>query len=119
MTLAAWLLLLAILVGDTGSHLCLKAASSRAAHVNGIQYWHAVLHDPLLWVGVACFGVLFLCWVAFLSLVPLGQGVLAGSITMAGVMLGGRIFFGERITPARATAISLIAFGVLLVGLGK
>ena len=43
---------------------------------------------------------------------------MAGSITIAGVMLGGRLFFNERITPARAIAILLISFGVALVGWG-
>jgi multidrug transporter EmrE-like cation transporter len=33
-------------------------------------------------------------------------------------MVGGRIFFGEQITRPRMIAITLIAVGVLLVGLG-
>jgi multidrug transporter EmrE-like cation transporter len=43
---------------------------------------------------------------------------MAGSITIVGVMLGGRLFFRERITPPRAIAIALIAAGVALVGWG-
>ena len=34
------------------------------------------------------------------------------------VTLGGAILFGERLTPPRVAAISLIAVGVLLVGWG-
>ena len=70
----------------------------------------------MLWIAIACFLLLLLVWVAFFSLVPLSQGVMTGSLTIAGVMLGGRLFFNERITPARATAVTLIAAGVLLVG---
>jgi drug/metabolite transporter (DMT)-like permease len=33
-------------------------------------------------------------------------------------MLGGRLWFHERITPARLLAIGLIACGVALVGIG-
>jgi len=50
--------------------------------------------------------------------VPLWQGVMVACIDILMVMLGGRIFFGERITPPRVAAISLIAIGVLLVGWG-
>ena len=55
-------------------------------------------------------------WIGFYSVVSLGAGVMMGSITIAGVMIGGRIFFGEKITPARALAAALIAAGVFLVG---
>ena len=34
------------------------------------------------------------------------------------VMVGGRVFFGEKITGARVLAIALITVGVLLVGGG-
>jgi len=51
--------------------------------------------------------------------VPLGQGVMAGSITIVGVMVGGRTLFGERITSPRLSAVSLITVGVALVGWGQ
>jgi multidrug transporter EmrE-like cation transporter len=41
-----------------------------------------------------------------------------GSIGIIGVMLGGRLFFGEAITRPRAGAAVLIAIGVALVGWG-
>jgi drug/metabolite transporter (DMT)-like permease len=114
----AWLLLAAVLLLDTGSHLLLKGASMRAAAVDGRHFVLALLKEPLMWLAAVTFVLLFFAWLGFLSLVPLGQGVMAGSITIAGVMVGGRIFFNEAITPARATAAGLIAAGVLLVGLG-
>jgi drug/metabolite transporter (DMT)-like permease len=118
MTIEAWLLLAAILVLDTGSHLALKSASMRAAEVTGRHHILALLSQPTLWFAIVAFVVLFLAWIAFISLVPLSQGIMAGSITIAGVMLGGRIFFGEHITLWRGLAVGLIAVGVLLVGRG-
>ncbi len=118
MTLTAWLLLLAVLVLDTGSHLLLKSASMRAKTSDGSAFIVALLVQPLLWLAIFAFVALFLAWLGFLSLVPLSQGVMVGSITIAGVMIGGRIFFGESITPSRALAVGLIGTGVLLVGLG-
>lgn len=118
MTLTAWLLLFAVLVLDTGSHLLLKSASTRARASSGVAFVRALVFQPLLWLAILAFIALFFAWIGFISLVPLSQGVMAGSITIAGVMIGGRIFFGEEITPSRAVAVGLISSGVLLVGLG-
>jgi drug/metabolite transporter (DMT)-like permease len=112
-------LLLVVLLLEAISHLALKSASMRASNRSGLGYLLTFAGQPAFWVALASFVVLFLAWLAFLSRVPLGQGVMAGSITIVGVMLGGRLFFGERITPPRALAIALIALGVALVGWGQ
>jgi drug/metabolite transporter (DMT)-like permease len=115
----AALLLLAVLLLETVSHLALKSASLRAARNADRGYIMSFATEPALWLALAAFAALFLAWLAFLSRVPLGQGVMAGSITIVGVMLGGRIAFAEHITPPRALAIALIALGVGLVGWGR
>lgn len=115
----ASLLLLAVLILDTVSHLALKAASGRASGRTNLEYLRAFLLEPAVWLAVGTFVAVFLCWLAFLSRVPLGQGVMAGSITIVGVMLGGRFWFGEHLTRQRVFAITLIAVGVALVGWGK
>jgi drug/metabolite transporter (DMT)-like permease len=111
-------LLLAVLLLETVSHLALKSASMRAAHKAGLDYLLTFAVQPAFWLALGSFIALFLAWLAFLSRVPLGQGVMAGSITIVGVMLGGRLFFKEHITLPRALAIALIAVGVGLVGWG-
>ena len=119
MTATAWVLLLAVLVLDTGSHLLLKSASlsAKATAGNG-AFILALLRQPALWIAIPAFVALLFTWIAFISLVPLSQGIMAGSITIAGVMLGGRLFFNEQITGPRALAIGLVAIGVALVGWG-
>jgi multidrug transporter EmrE-like cation transporter len=119
MTPTAWLLLGAMLVLDTGSHLLLKASTARAHRSSHGQFLLALFSDPLFWLTVVAFLGVLVAWVGFYSVVPLAQGVMAGCITIAGVMIGGRIFFRERITPARAMAVGLIIVGVLLVGWDK
>jgi drug/metabolite transporter (DMT)-like permease len=111
-------LLLAVLLLETVSHLALKSASVRAGSKSGVRYLMTFIAQPVFWLAATSFVALFLAWLAFLSRVPLGQGVMAGSITIVGVMLGGRLWFKEYITLPRATAIALIAFGVALVGWG-
>ncbi|MFI5012633.1 MAG: hypothetical protein ACHQAY_09815 [Hyphomicrobiales bacterium] len=73
---------------------------------------------PLLWFGIGLFVLEAFLWLCFLTLVPLSQGVMVGSVNIIGVMIGGWIFFGEHVTPPRAGAIMLIAVGVGLVGWG-
>lgn len=118
MTPLATLLWLLNLLCDTGGHLAFKGASVTAAHVDGIARWRVMFRSPFMWLGLTAFVAEFFLWLAFLSLVPLSQGVLVGCINIIGVMIGGRLFFGERITAARTGAIALVALGVLLVGWG-
>ena len=115
----AAVLLLAVLLLETISHLALKSASMRASGSATWRYFLRFAAQPTLWLALVAFIATFFAWLAFLSRVPLGEGVMAGSITIVGVMLGGRLIFKERITLPRALAIALIAVGVGLVGWGR
>lgn len=75
-----------------------------------------MLTRPWLWLGVVCFIGEFVVWLAFLSLVPLSQGVLLGMMSIV-VMIGGRILFHEHFTPLCILGITLILAGVSIVGL--
>ena len=118
MDLITLALLAAVLLLETISNLSLKAAAMRAQEMDGVNHTLAMLRQPFLWLGIAMFVLLFLAWLAFIARVPLAQGIMLGAITIAGVMIGGRLFFAERITRPRAIAVGLIATGVALVGWG-
>lgn len=114
----ALLLLAIVLIGNSAGQLLFKGASLRADRPGIAAHWQALALDPFLWLAIAIYIFEFFMWLAFLSVVPLWQGVMVGSIDILAVMVGGRIFFGEKITGSRAIAVSLIAVGVLLVGGG-
>ena len=117
MTLTAWLLLGAMMVFDAVSHLLMKASSARAHRdPRDMLFVRRLIRVPIFWIAIAAFLAMMVVWIGFYSHVPLAQGVMTGSITIAGVMLGGRIFFNEKITPMRALAALLIGVGVVLVG---
>ncbi|MDX2158450.1 MAG: hypothetical protein SFW09_18275 [Hyphomicrobiaceae bacterium] len=117
MTATAWMLLAAMLVFDTASHLLLKASSARAHDdPRDMHFLRRLIRVPIFWIAITAFLGMMVVWIGFYSHVPLAQGVMTGCITIAGVMIGGRIFFRERITPARAMAALLIGVGVVLVG---
>ncbi|BBD80221.1 EamA family transporter [Aerosticca soli] len=101
---------------DTCGQLAFKAAANTPAQSTGIAHWQYMLKRPWLWLGITCYIAEFFAWIAFLSLLPLSEGVLLGSINIVIVMLAGRLFFGERLTPMRVTGILLVSLGVLLVG---
>ena len=75
----ATLLWLANVVLDTGGQLAFKAAASDPQDGEGLQRWKHMLSRPWLWIGIACYVLEFVAWIAFLSLVPLSKGVLLGN----------------------------------------
>ncbi|WP_423599987.1 EamA family transporter [Roseateles sp. MS654] len=118
MTPFVWLLLSLNLVVDSAGQLAFKAAAADPDAGEGAQRWRAMARRPYLWIGMACYVVEFLLWIAFLSLVPLSVGVLLGSINIVVVMLLGRALFKERLTLMRVAGAALVSAGVAVVGLG-
>lgn len=107
------------LVLDSGGHFAFKlAAIEPDTNATFLAHWRHMLARPWLWLGVLCFIGEFVAWLAFLSLVPLAQGVLLGTTSIVVVMLGGRIMFHERFTRLRIAGILLIVAGVAIVGVG-
>lgn len=71
---------------------------------------------PAMWIGVVCFGLEFLVWLALLSLIPLSLAMLIGSINVVLVMLAGKIIFHERLDRMRIAGMGFITLGVALAG---
>lgn len=103
---------------DTFGQLSFKAAAGAADLGEGLARWKAMARRPWIWCGVVCYVGEFLVWLAFLSLVPLSEGVLLGSINIVAVMIAGRFLFNEKFSVLRTLGILLIAAGVTVVGFG-
>lgn len=102
---------------DSGGQLAFKAAAIEPGNLSGLARWRRMLARPWLWIGIVCFIGEFVVWLAFLSLIPLAEGVLLGMFSIVAVMLGGRIWFYEHFTRPRLIGISLIIAGVVVVGM--
>ena len=102
---------------DSGGQLAFKAAASEPGDRDGMERWRFMLGRPWLWVGMACYVAEFVVWLAFLSLVPLSDGVLLGSINIVAIMVLGRVLFKEKLAPMRVAGIVLVSIGVAVVGL--
>jgi len=118
MSTLALFFLFANVLCDTVGQSAFKVASDRAGDADGLQRWVRLLRNPILWIGIAFFLVEALMWFAFLSMVPLSQGVMMGSLNIVTVMIAGWIFFKEQVTLDRTLAIVIITLGVALVGWG-
>jgi drug/metabolite transporter (DMT)-like permease len=116
LVLALWI---ANVVLDTGGQLAFKAAAGDERAGDGLARWRYMLARPWIWTGIGCYVAEFLVWIAFLSLVPLSEGVLLGSINIVAIMIAGRLLFRERLSPLRVTGILLVAAGVAIVGAGS
>lgn len=114
-TLVASLWLLNVVL-DTGGQLAFKAAAGDRHAGDGLVRWKYMAARPWLWFGVASYVIEFLVWIAFLSLVPLSEGVLLGSINIVAIMVAGRFLFGEKLTRMRVLGILLVTLGVVIVG---
>ena len=114
-TVGLWLLNLAL---DTLGQVAFKAAARASASRRGLGGWSVLLRHRLVGLGLLCYGIEFVTWLAFLTLVPLSLAVLLASVNVVAVMLAGRLLFHEKAGALRTTGILLIAAGVAVVGLG-
>ena len=111
------LLWLLNVVLDTGGQLAFKAAAGDDKAGDGLARWKYMASRPWLWIGIGSYVFEFLVWIAFLSLIPLSEGVLLGSINIVAIMIAGRFLFNEKLAPMRVAGIILVSIGVAIVGL--
>lgn len=102
---------------DTVGQLSFKAAATRHNGLSGWRHWRDMFSRPWIWLGFLSYIAEFIAWVAFLSLVELSVGVMLASINMVVIMVGGRIFFNEKLTMWRLLGLAFISMGVILVGM--
>lgn len=114
LTIILWILTVIV---DTLGQLAFKAAAASGVGYSGMAHWRFMLKRPWIWIGVSCYVIEFVLWLAFLSLVPLSVGVMLGSINIVAIMIAGRIWFKESLSKWRLIGILLIACGVTIVGI--
>ena len=102
---------------DTTGHLAFKATAI-TEHESEWRRWKKMLVSPYMWLGIFCFLLEFVAWLALLSLVPLSLAMLIGSINVVAVMLAGKLLFHERLDRMRIAGMWLITLGVTLAGGG-
>lgn len=107
---------IANVLADTAGRLAFKAAALDGGGGPRARRWIRMLRSPMLWYGIVSFCLEFLLWLALLSLVPLSQAVLIGSVNIVTVAIAGRLVFGEELRTMRVAGMVLIVAGVALAG---
>jgi drug/metabolite transporter (DMT)-like permease len=103
---------------DTVGQVALKfAATADQKKSTEIERWKSMLSSFPLWIGIVCFCLEFIVWLAFVSVLSLSQGVLLGAINMVSIVIAGRIIFKEKLDRMRLLGMGLITLGVILVGI--
>lgn len=103
---------------DTAGQLSFKAGAVTSGDGQGLARWTQMAGNGWIWAGIAFYALEFFGYLAFLSMVPLSQAVLLGSVNIMVVMLAGAVFFKEKMTPRAIIAALLITAGVTMVGWG-
>lgn len=102
---------------DTLGQVAFKFAAIAPNNRDGWYYWLDLAKNKWIWIGVTSYIAEFLLWLAFLTLVPLSQGVLLASFNIITIMLVGRLIFKELLTTYRLIGMLLITAGVVFVGM--
>lgn len=116
MSLPVLMLWLLNMVTDTVGQLAFKAGAMGEADHTGVRYILRLFRNPWVMLGIGCYVLEFFLWLGFLSLVPLSNGILLGSINIVAILLAGRVLFHERINRLKCLGILFVVLGVLLVG---
>jgi hypothetical protein len=83
----ATVLLVGVLLGTSAGQLLFKAVSVRGMRAGAGNYWTTLFASPLLWIGFAIYGAELVLYMAFLSIVPLWQGVMVASFDLLLVLI--------------------------------
>lgn len=102
---------------DTVGQIAFKYAAINPSNRRGFYYWLDLFKNYWLWIGIGSYLAEFLLWLGFLTLVPLSQGILLGSINIIVIMVAGRILFKELLTRYRIIGMLFITAGVIFVGM--
>lgn len=124
-TLISIALLVVSVAFATAGQLTLKAAMETIGRIGTAQVSEAgqtlarAVREPLLWVGLALFGISALFWLVVLSRVDLSLAYPFVGISYVVVVALGRFFFHEHVPPLRWIGVSVIAVGIALIGISS
>ncbi len=111
------LLALSIVSGVSGQ-LALKMGVSRAGEITAagpVAYLFVAFRSPLVWLGLALYGVGALAWILVLSRLDLSHAYPFLALNFVLIALVSRFVLGESIPPLRWAGIAVICAGILLI----
>jgi drug/metabolite transporter (DMT)-like permease len=115
-----WLVLAAAIIA-AGGQLSLKAGMNQVGAIDAaslarpLETFGRVFSTPLVWFGLACYGVGAILWLIVLSRLDLSYAYLLLAAMYVLIPLVSWLFLGERIPPLRWLGMVVVVLGVLIV----
>jgi drug/metabolite transporter (DMT)-like permease len=122
--ISAALLIVSVVLATAGQ-LTLKAAMSSIGRIGTAQVNDATqtvfkaVKEPLLWIGLALFGLSAVFWLVVLSRVDLSIAYPLVGVSYIVVVSLARFLYHEHVPTLRWMGVSLIALGIALVGVSS
>lgn len=124
-TLISIALLLVSVVFATAGQLTLKGAMEAIGRI-GTQELSDVgqtitraVKEPLLWIGLALFGISAVFWLVVLSRVDLSLAYPFVGVSYIVVVTLARFMFNEHVPTLRWVGVTVIAVGIALIGISS
>jgi len=115
-----WLVLASVIIA-AGGQLSLKAGMNQVGAINAaslarpMELFMRVVSTPLVWFGLACYGVGAILWLIVLSRLDLSYAYLLLAAMYVLIPLVSWLFLGERIPPLRWLGMVVVVLGVVIV----
>jgi drug/metabolite transporter (DMT)-like permease len=120
------LILYSVIIGaGTGGELFVTRAMKSAGEVKDfrplalLRVIVRALRVPWMWAGLTLMGTAFFSLLAVLSRENVSVVVPVTALSYGAGAVGGRVFLGEQVTPARWAGVFLVCVGVAFVIIGR
>jgi drug/metabolite transporter (DMT)-like permease len=98
------------------AQLTLKSGMDRVGDKGGVvTLMKGAASSPLVWLGLALFGLSALVWLVVLSKASLSFAYPFASLTYAIIIVADRFVLHQHVPPARWAGVAVIITGILLV----
>ena len=111
------LILLAVLLGAVGQ-VIMKMGMKIYGHVSAASVWGQlipILRVPQVFLGLVCYGISAVLWIAVVSHVDLSLAYPMVSLAYVLVFFASWFFLGEQISGLRFAGLAMIIAGVLVI----
>lgn len=116
-------LLITSVVFATAGQITLKSAMNKVGRIGTAQVTAAgdtalrMAREPLLWLGLALFGISALFWLVVLSHVPLSLAYPVVGVSYIFVVGFSKLVLHENVPALRWVGVFVVAMGIALIGL--
>ena len=116
-TVVLWALLIAL---ESSGQIATKVGGDQLGQMDfSLQWLHAVMMNPGVWVAIACYIGAFFVWMLILRRSSLSLAFPLSSLVFVGVLLGSWLGLGEHISVLHWVGVAVIMIGIALLAVGE